>query len=327
MRVTYMRLTLAFIVALVLVISVAELPSQAPELNWYKGNLHTPPINSAGDSSPDTVARWYKEHRYHFLALTDHNYFTDPQGLNSFFAAQERFLLITGEEVTAKYKDAPVHVNAFRVGSTIQPASGNSVLDTLQKNVDRIRKHGAVPSLDHPYFRWAFDTAIFKQVSQLKLFEIYNGSTRTNNEWGLEQMWDDGLTSGLKIYGIAVDDAHQFKEFGPHVSNPGRGWVEVQAPELSQEAVLDALEKGRFYASSGVKLESLKHGNGMIGISIRQEEDEKFRTRFIGKGGKVLDEVIGLTAEYRLKPGDSYVRATIKNSNGLRAWIQPIFEN
>ena len=59
-----------------------------PELNWYKGNLHTHTINSDGDSTPDAVTRWYKEHRYNFLVLTDHNFLTQPEGLNAIFAAE-----------------------------------------------------------------------------------------------------------------------------------------------------------------------------------------------------------------------------------------------
>ena len=57
--------------------AATALQSPSASQRWYKGNLHTHTINSDGDSSPDAVARWYKEHRYDFLALTDHNYFTD----------------------------------------------------------------------------------------------------------------------------------------------------------------------------------------------------------------------------------------------------------
>ena len=46
--------------------------AQSPEPStgrWFKGNLHTHTVNSDGDSSPDAVARWYKEHDYDFLAM------------------------------------------------------------------------------------------------------------------------------------------------------------------------------------------------------------------------------------------------------------------
>lgn len=39
---------------------------QAP-VRWLKGNTHTHTLNSDGDSSPDEVVRWYREHGYQFL--------------------------------------------------------------------------------------------------------------------------------------------------------------------------------------------------------------------------------------------------------------------
>ena len=44
---------------------------------WFKGNTHTHTLNSDGDSTPDDVVRWYREHGYHFLVLTDHNFLTE----------------------------------------------------------------------------------------------------------------------------------------------------------------------------------------------------------------------------------------------------------
>ena len=307
------------------IVGSGVLPSQTPTLNWYKGNLHTHTINSDGDSSPDAVARWYKEHRYHFLALTDHNYLTDPQGLNSLFGASERFLLITGEEVTTSFREAPVHVNAFRLAKTIQPAPGRSVQETIQANVDRILESGSIPSLNHPFYRWAIEPEVFREIERLRLFEVFNGILDTNDEGGLEQMWDSALTAGREIYGIAVDDAHEFKSFGPERSNPGRGWIEVQAAELTQEAVLEAVERGNFYSSTGIKLADLSHGDGAISLRIEPRGDEKYLTRFIGRDGKELHRVAGHEAAYRLKPRDGYARASIQDSAGRRAWVQPVF--
>jgi hypothetical protein len=86
----------ALVVTAVLCASSAN-PSaaQAPAgLRWFKGNTHTHTLNSDGDSSPDDVARWYREHGYHFLVLSDHNYLTSVEGLNALFGADQRFLII-----------------------------------------------------------------------------------------------------------------------------------------------------------------------------------------------------------------------------------------
>ncbi len=44
-----------------------------PETRWWKGNLHTHSLWSDGDDYPEMITHWYKEHGYHFLAISDHN--------------------------------------------------------------------------------------------------------------------------------------------------------------------------------------------------------------------------------------------------------------
>ncbi len=49
------------------------------ERPWWKGNLHTHTFWSDGDHFPEMVVQWYKEHGYHFLALSDHNRLSQGQ--------------------------------------------------------------------------------------------------------------------------------------------------------------------------------------------------------------------------------------------------------
>src|SRR5688572_1524837 len=88
------------------------LDTQAPpaEGRWYKGNTHTHTLNSDGDSSPDDVVRWYREHGYHFLVLTDHNFLTATDGLNALHGASGKFLVVKGEEVTDRLNDKSLHI-------------------------------------------------------------------------------------------------------------------------------------------------------------------------------------------------------------------------
>jgi hypothetical protein len=276
------------------------------------------------------VARWYKEHRYNFLVLTDHDFLTEPEGLNSIFAARNRFVLIPGEEVSARFEARPIHINAFDITSTILPLSGAGVIETIQKNVDAIRQAGGMASLNHPNFHWAIRPEELRQINGLKLVEVYNGHPTVNN-WGgggfesLDEVWDAVLTAGREVYGVAVDDAHHFKSLGPQYSNPGRGWVMVKARELTKGAVLEALDRGDFYASTGVELEEVERFADGLRIAIKVPEQIRFTTEFIGANGKVLERTFDNPAEYRLKPGEAYVRARVTDSNGWRAWVQPVF--
>ena len=297
---------------------------------WYKGNLHTHTTHSDGDSSPDAVARWYKEHGYQFLFLSDHNHFTDPRGLNQVFAAKERFLLIGAEEVTAHFEKKPVHVNAYGISQLVPPQFGPSVRETIQRNVDAVRAAGGIPSLNHPNFGWAVTGDDVAAVRNLRLIEVYNGHPTVHNEggggrWSAERIWDAALTAGREIFAVAVDDAHHFKSFGPGYSNPGRGWVMVKAPELSTRAILQALRAGDFYASTGVELAEVERAGNRLRVKIEQDRNFAYTTRFFGAGGKLLAESYELESEYALKPGEPYVRATITDSMGRRAWTQPVF--
>src|SRR6185436_2473221 len=120
---------------------------------WWKGNTHTHTLNSDGDSPPDAVARWYKDHGYAFLVLSDHNVFTDPRTLASLM--DSTFLLMPGEEVTTTFQKAAVHVNALSISEVIAPIKDSTLLGTVQRTVDAIRAVNAVPHINHPNFLWS----------------------------------------------------------------------------------------------------------------------------------------------------------------------------
>jgi hypothetical protein len=305
----------------------------ASPLRWYKGNTHTHTLNSDGDSTPDEVVRWYREHGYQFLVLTDHNYQTRVDGLNALHGADERFLVIRGEEVTSSAGGKPVHVNGLdtaRPVGTQSGAPGSSVVDVLQRSVDGIRAASGVPHINHPNFRWAFSTEELQRVNNYKLFEIFNGHPEVNNQGGggvpgLEEIWDRLLSSGRLVYGIAVDDAHVFKQPGnAAASGPGRGWVMVRAAQLDAKALLASLERGDFYASNGVVLTNIEVSSSSMTVTVTPQATAKYRIQFIGTGGRILKEVPDATGTYAITGSEGYVRARVLDSNGHIAWVQPV---
>jgi len=296
---------------------------------WYKGNTHTHTLNSDGDSTPDEVVRWYRSHGYRFLVLTDHNFLTSVDGLNALHGADERFLVVRGEEVTDAFDGKPLHVNGLNLARQVEPQHGTSILDTLQRTIDAIRAADAVPHVNHPNFRWAITPEELRQIHGNKLLEIFNGHPEVNNlggggVLGLEAVWDTVLTAGTLVYGIAVDDAHVFKDPGnPAVAGPGRGWVMVRAPRLEARALVDALERGDFYASTGVTLADYQVTPQAMTVKVAATTFAKYRIQFIGSGGRLLREVADASAEYSFTGSEGYVRAKVLESNGLVAWCQP----
>ncbi len=328
------RIAIAAVAALVLArpaVSAAQAAAPSPSpLKWYKGNTHTHTLNSDGDSSPDDVARWYREHGYQFLVLSDHNFITSPDGLNALLGADERFLLIPGEEITDRVQGKPLHINGLAVERLVMPQGGATIAEALQRDIDAIRAANGVPHLNHPNFGWSVTAADIQRVKNDRLFEIFNGHPMVNNMGGggmpgLEEMWDIILSSGKLLYGLATDDAHDFKRAGdPSASGPGRGWVVVRAPRLGAREMIDALERGDFYASTGVELVDVQRSTARVEIRIKADSWSRYTTRFIGRDGRVLAETGENPAIYTVKGDEGYVRAVVLESNGKKAWVQPV---
>lgn len=306
-----------------------EIPVVPAGARWIKGNTHTHTTNSDGDTPPAEVARWYKQHGYGFLVLTDHNVFTDPATLASL--VDSTFLLLPGEEVTTSFERKAVHVNALAVTRVIPPIKDATLLGTIQKTIDAIRAEQAVPHINHPNFLWSIDSATLFRVRNDKLFEIFNGHPTVHNlgggdSPGMEEVWDGLLSSGKRIYGIAVDDAHHFQgEFSASRANPGRGWVGVRTAARETRSIVSALEAGQFYASSGVTIEDVVVTATRLEVRIAPKGDFKFTTEFIGQDGAVLATDRSLTPRYTLKGNERYVRAKVTDSGGGAAWVQPVF--
>jgi hypothetical protein len=132
----------------------------------------------------------------------------------------------------------------------------------------------------------------------------------------------------MVLYGIAVDDAHVFKTpWDKTKSTPGHGWVMVRAARLGTNEILQSLERGDFYASTGVTLQDYQADNKEIRITIAVTNQSKYIAQFIGRGGKVLQEVTANPATYAFKGDELYVRAKVIESNGKAAWTQPVFLN
>jgi len=325
-------LALAAIFTLTSALSAAAQRFELPAVNsgrWFKGNTHSHTINTDGDSPPEVVARWYKGHGFHFLVISDHDTITEPASLQS--VVDSGFILVRGEEVTGNFQGAPVHLTAIGLNSIVSPRKTEPTLQaTLQANVYAIRAAGGLPIVNHPNYRWALDSVTLARTSGFNLFELFNGHPHVHNDGGggapsLEQVWDQLLTSGRRIFGVASEDSHHFKTWGPGFVNPASGWIYVRASKLDPDEITRNLAAGDFYASTGVELQDLVVDAQSITITINPDRDFKYTTEFIGDGGRVLQRVDGLRARYQLGDKLTYVRARVTDSGGRKAWTQPVF--
>ena len=295
------------------------------------------------------------------------------------FEQPGRFLLIQGEEITDRFERRPVHMNATNLRDLIRPQGGSSVREVMQNNVDAVlaqRKATGQPMfahLNHPNFGYGVSAEDLAAIRGERFFEVYNGHPSVRNEGdarhaGTGRIWDICLALRLSqpkgeiLYGVAVDDGHNYHVMTSRRSNPGRGWIMVRTRSLDAASIVLAMEAGDFYSSSGVTLESVRSNGRQMTVRIKPERDVSYVTRFIGtrKGfdsasrpvrgedgqpiyatrrysaqvGAVLAEVRGTVASYRFQGDELYVRATVVSDKIKenpyvagemeRAWVQPV---
>ena len=326
------------------------LPAPVDAQRWYRGNTHTHTSNSDGDSPPDSVARWYRDAKYDFLFITDHEGITDPAPLNARFSGNGTFLLIPGEEVTQMVvapadstRRLQAHVNALGLRRLVLPlgerrvARGISMRDGYARNIAEIRAAGGIAQVNHPNFRWSVQLADLEALPDSTLLEVWNAHTGVNNLGGVdptgrvapsaEALWDSLLTRGKVIFGVADDDSHSFGHADDDsyvLTRPGRAWIMVRADTLNEPTILGAIRRGDFYASTGVTLRELSLGHDRIQVAIAPMADSWYTIEFIGRGGAVLATRHGLQAAYDVTGSEGYVRVRVSDSNGRKAWTQAV---
>ena len=266
----------------------------------------------------------------------------------------DSFLVIKSEEVTSSFEKKPIHINVSNIVEKIDPIRGTSVLDVMQRTLDAVheqRKRLKTPMfahINHPNFGYGISADDLKQLNGERFFEVYNGHPAVNNEGDdmhidTETMWDlvniHYLNEGKPLlFGIATDDSHRYHSFSSEDSNTGRGWVMVNCKKLATEDIISAMEKGDFYASTGVHLKKLFTDKKQIEIEVDPEFGVIYEIIFIGyqKGAEdvvELKKVIGKSASYNFKKEDVFVRVRInsdaKKDNPIikdetkKAWTQP----
>jgi hypothetical protein len=274
------------------------------------------------------------------------------------FEEKGKFFIFKNEEITSNFNGKPVHINATNIQKVIPRQYGNSIVDVIQKSVNMVAEQRSetgqkmFAQVNHPNFGLAITAADIMQVQNVRFFEVFNGGPMTNNYGdafhdSTEVMWDKINLHYLKqgrplILGLAVDDSHSFHVLNSSLNNPGRAWVMVYAPKLDPNLILESLEAGKFYSTTGVLLKELYYGSKKISLQIKIEEGIFYKIQFIGirKGmakAEILKEVAGIKASYKLTDKDLFVRVRIISSkqklNPFRpgdvetAWTQPVVRN
>lgn len=311
-----------------------------------KGQLHAH-TNRSGDSDTPAaeVHAWYQRRGYDFVVFTDHDRVTDTPDTD--------LLTVPGIEITQNSRTCEpqprggdaclMHVN----GLFVEPAVGTSAApdppETLERRqvygygVDVARSLGALPMLNHPNMQFGADGDVILFLAQkhgLLLMEVLNQASDSRNEGdaahpSTERLWDTALTGGARIFATAGDDAHHYDDAaaararGEEVFVGDLGFVVVRSDKTTP-AIRAALERGDFYASTGVILSRLELTTESIAIETAGDGGHAFEV--IGTGGQLLSRSAGnkLAFDPRSAP-PGYVRVKVTGPGGTVALTQPVF--
>jgi hypothetical protein len=316
---------------------------------WLKGALHTHTSESDGIQTPADVARAYRELGFHFVVFTDHGKVTrlDPSapagrghadrsgrdipdgkrgnpemvtmasGLCSRPAGTPGdFLVLPGIELGLRRLNPDKYWHFIGVDIAEAPASD---LGSPVEIHEYLRAKSRFCVLSHPY--WSQLTgADLAQFEGLASVEVWNTGCELEVGRGYaEYQWDWCLGAGRRLTGVAVDDSHGLDDIG-------KGWVMVNAPEVSARAIVGALSRGGFYSSCGPEIRDIR----LDERTIRVETSPCRSISFVAdtqQGALLLaPDKTGITSGvYEFHGPEKYVRVQCVDAQGRHAWSNPFY--
>ena len=216
---------------------------------YYKIALHLHSNLSDGKLSPDEIAELYKNDGYDAIALTDHWRFREAGELCG-------LKIISGVEYDVGGNTQTMHIVGF--GMTEDPQVEKT--DDRQTIIDKINAAHGCAVLAHP--AWSLNSvADATALDGFVATEIYNAVSEVGQSLrAYSDQFIDICAKNELYFGIfAVDDAHYYGG-----SDDRRGWVMVNADELTDEAITRAIRSKKFYASQGPNLTLKREGNTVI---------------------------------------------------------------
>jgi hypothetical protein len=308
--------------------------------NFYRGNLHCHTARSDGRLQPEDLAAAYRERGYDFLCFTDHNIYTDLSGNST-----ADFLILPGMEINPPPQpgnDSEFHFLALpgtrrdREAATLPPYVHGQELrlqarhdaDYLQSLLDDAHARGSLLALSHPYWsRVEYDQVL--ALRHLFAIDAYNFCSAVIENAGESfSCWDAVLRRGGRLWGLAVDDTHNFYPLNAPGNDAFGGYTMVKAASLSQDDVMEAIALGSFYSSAGgpeIKDFYIRDGRACLLCSPAERiyfssQARQYRWLIAEQSGNSLTGF-----ECDLRGDELYIRAECYDERGRRSFTNPIW--
>ncbi len=288
---------------------------------WYRGVFHCHTTNSDGARLVESVVAWYAGQGYDFVAITDHNQLTRDQAEG----AGSRLLLVPGTEVDVGRTRLGESYHLVGIGLEemidVPRQAASRYRLAVQHVIDALRHAGATVFVAHPYWSGLVVDDLLP-LEGVYGIEVWNANTEVDIGKGYSGVhWDDCLSQGKPLFGAANDDAHW------RMPDYGRAWTLVRAESLTRRSVVQALETGSFYASTGVVVEDVTFDGDTATVRVAAPGAQEIRFicdrrwgQRVAAEGEPLRE-----ASHTLRGHERYLRIEVVSPTGTRAWTNPLF--
>lgn len=314
--------------------------------NWYKGNLHCHTTDSDGKLTPSEVVELYRSAGYDFLAISDHNIFSDYRKQFD----DETFIILPAMEASAAlFEDESRknlrkvhHIHGILGSEEMQKQAEKELFSHLQRYPEReyfgnwdgaavaqilqddLKAHGCLTIYNHPVWSRVWEEE-FIYTKGLTALEIYNYGTVNESATGFDSLrWDVMLRDGVRIFATASDDNHNRE-----VPDSFGGFIMVKAEKLSHENIIQAILAGNYYSSSGPEIYDWGMEDGTAYVECSPVSRVNFIAgNAVNAGASVLSDTgkdAIARAEFSLRGDETYIRAECVDSHGKTAWSNPIF--
>lgn len=322
-----------------------NIPAFSKSGNWYKGNLHTHTSLSDGIFPPEQVIELYKKSGYGFLAITDHNLFNAYPRFST-----DTFLMINGTELTPGFDKQDLllmeamesfkndtlslthaspelrqklktlacpHVVAIsRTNSQESWEADIASFVTLQSMIDYAQRKNCLSIVAHP--AWSkLDSGELIETKGFTAIEVYNHASTPWEDSSI--YWNTMLGHGNKVFANASDDMHD-------LGSACGGYIMLKAESLSYNTVINALENGEYYSSTGPDIFDFQITNNKAYVKcsgvkqIRFIPDTIFGHSYMAEEGSLQTE-----CEHKLMGNERFLRIEAVDPYGKKAWSNPVF--
>lgn len=290
---------------------------------WLKGNIHCHSTFSDGNLTPEELKYAYEHHGFDFLAMTDHDVFTDCHGLTD-----TGFTMLNGVEITGyTCGEKRIHMNVFWPSdcAAIQPGERFALKNSCQTTalIEQLKAGGCYVMLNHPH--WSLlQSSDIPDSQKFDAVEIYNYSTEWIENMGEGSIfWEELLCRGRKLWGGGSDDNHNRARTDSLYCDSFGGYTVVKARDRSEHAILEALRCGSFYTSTGPEIYDFYVEEDMV--SVRCSPCKRI---FINGNARQYQRVLGkYVTEFKaaLNGSETFIRAECMDEAGRTAYSNPIY--